>query len=879
MRIFGAQNEPGVQIIEKDSQKTIEPSSLGNACFIGVSEKGSLDELIFTNDFNDFVDKCGFELNEYNYYLPGAVKDFYNNNNGYGQAIIMRVADGHELEGSLDVYGKHCGSYFYSSDDSWIEIPELLFRVTAKNGGRWSGQFDAYEDALASSAKIHDTYIETDLTMLKNKWQGGFLYIVGSGQIYNITSNTTAGVINLESFNNVLNDYNISGSADLHYQLILLDQLIDDRYSKNLSICFKPGTIDKSLYFGMDVFSNEELKYSYDNLTLDSADVNYFIENVINDDESNDDFEVEAISDKYSSLHQGSNRSYEVISVGSNYITVQPFKVMSFSGTGTGKIGSVVWSAEEIPVLPIDLSIEFTADSVFTVEDTSGKYNDLPGGTTGVAWASGFDELPSFTISAGTKTGDIFEVKIDPLPWWIKNDEYGTFYSSAKNIYVYSSRNLTTKYLAKKVSFKKIYFYNTLGTEVVAPQKASYLGDALTFPVVITLSTNDAFDIDGSSANVAGAVAAASYTSLTLLVAALNSAWTIGGGAGSPFSEDTSDGDRVKFTDPDTVDSGLGKDSFYSLNTASDSCYSSIGFTETDANVYGDVGSLVQVSFPEPLWGGVDGFHDSTTLETKFLEKLGLDDNLLESLKGLGLGLVKLYCPGIVDEDILKALTALGENFSYTVRIDPDDSLSDENDVIDWVENDVGKNDFLVCGFPGWKKDGSSIFPLGGEILGMEARIAGAYDGYHKASAGVNAKLLTVKKLYPEIIKLNESLLNSHNIQIIKKYFGNYITWGDRQISLDNTWKWKHQREYVSNIERVLLEQMDWTIFEIPNSESLQLVLSSLTSYFSTEKSKGAIKNYQITINSKNEVYLTLDPIETLEQLKIVLQKGGIVES
>ncbi len=894
-RTFGVNLAPGVKLTEKDSGKAIIPASTGNVCFIGVTEKGNFDELIFTSDINDFREKCGNSLISETQYLPDSVADYYNNNNSNGQLMVIRVSDGHEEEGVLTVRSKHPSTYPMTEDATWVDFgEEVLFTIAAKNGGRWSGRFDYYHNRLAAAGDMLATTVDTKITMDKNKWKGGYIYICGSGESYYILSNTTAGVITVEPADNVTGDYVLSGSADLDYVLIMPDNVVDNKYNRSLCFMFEPGVLNKATYFGMKVYENEELKYSYPNLTLDSTDTDYFLENVINNDDNNYDFEVTAVSDKYAARYQASNRVYEVKSHSTNTITVEPFKIISYDVTNplvNVEINPITWVGDEKMVYPCELLLTFTAAAAFTVTDTTGRYNDLPAGATGAPYDANvdgtLDGIPAFTVVADALyvLGDTITIRIDPLPWWIGNDDL-TFSSSLDNFYVYSDRlQMTTKYLAKSVSFKKITFYNTLGTDIDEPQAAEYIGADLTgtFPITIVLGASDALlvGIPGTPAGVTGTVAAAAYANLTLLVAALNVAWVGGGGVGTPFSAYTTGGvECVKFTDPT---SHLGKDSFLEIMTVASSCYTLIGFTVADP-IYGDAGSIIQCAFPESMWGGEDGWHDSTTLETAYISKLGLSNNLLEQAKGEGLGLIKLACPGIIDTDILKSLISLGEHYSYPVRIDPVSTYTDENVVTNWCENTIGKSDFLRCAFPGWKIDVATIYPLTGEIMGTEARICKAYNGYHKAPAGVGAKLNGVKKLYPELPYLNEDILNSHGVQIIKKVQGNVVIWGGRQICIDSAWLWIHQRDWVSHLERGFLESFDWVIFEIPDKLTRQNILSSLSDYLYKEYVKGALvgdsfkDSCSITMNNKNEVYINFYLVDTLEQLKIFITKLGITE-
>ena len=68
------------------------------------------------------------------------------------------------------------------------------------------------------------------------------------------------------------------------------------------------------------------------------------------------------------------------------------------------------------------------------------------------------------------------------------------------------------------------------------------------------------------------------------------------------------------------------------------------------------------------------------------------------------------------------------------------------------------------------------------------------------------------------------------------------MVWGDRTLSVDPTWKWKHQREQMSHYERTLLASFDWITFAINDPVTQNLALSSLRSLFLPEFLKRALR-------------------------------------
>ena len=76
----------------------------------------------------------------------------------------------------------------------------------------------------------------------------------------------------------------------------------------------------------------------------------------------------------------------------------------------------------------------------------------------------------------------------------------------------------------------------------------------------------------------------------------------------------------------------------------------------------------------------------------------------------------------------------------------------------------------------------------------------------------------------------------------IKRVKGNFIIWGDRTISLDAAWKFKHQRELMSHYENRLREGFDFVIFALNNPDTQAMLVSTLRAFFQPEFAKGAVR-------------------------------------
>ena len=143
---------------------------------------------------------------------------------------------------------------------------------------------------------------------------------------------------------------------------------------------------------------------------------------------------------------------------------------------------------------------------------------------------------------------------------------------------------------------------------------------------------------------------------------------------------------------------------------------------------------------------------------------------------------------------------------------------------------------------------------------------------------------------------LNEELLNPRGINVIKKKLGNFILWGDRTLHVDPTWRFKHQREIMSNYEHVLQESFDFIIFALNNPTTQATVLTSLRTFFLPEFTKGALVGDTfgdaaiIKVDSENNtpataaagdlfVDILLRIVDTVERLRIRIGPQGIFEA
>ena len=306
---------------------------------------------------------------------------------------------------------------------------------------------------------------------------------------------------------------------------------------------------------------------------------------------------------------------------------------------------------------------------------------------------------------------------------------------------------------------------------------------------------------------------------------------------------------------------------------------------------------------PLEMSGGEDG--NAGIVDSDYTQQAwDVDNSPFNRLFGRNMGLIKYATPGNTATAVQKAGVAYAEAKNHQYRYEIPSATVTEAGAITYINDTLGRSDFAVVAFPSYgtvpdplsNEGKTKTVTLTGMIHGREARIAADYDGYHKAEAGIDAKLPKLLDIPTSDAILNEELLNPAGIAIIKKVKGNFIIWGDRTVHSDPTWKWKHQRETMSYYEHVLQESFDWIIFMINDRTTESLAISALNSFFLPEYAKRAVRGntFQEAVIIKLDDELNTDATrangdmiseiklrlaDTVERFIIRIGKQGIFES
>ena len=328
------------------------------------------------------------------------------------------------------------------------------------------------------------------------------------------------------------------------------------------------------------------------------------------------------------------------------------------------------------------------------------------------------------------------------------------------------------------------------------------------------------------------------------------------------------------------------------------------------------------VQWNERLTKGYDGYIAGMTSNDY---ELLIDPSTtpLKRLKEMNLGLVKFAFPGIAKPTAAltlqrKAMNVLAPAFNWQYRAELPDEYVDDQSILNWVNNSLGRSDLAVISVPTYMNIRDPLAVAGSEArealvstvgmqLGREALVARQYDGYHKAAAGVDVTLPLITS--SSVLgrpdnprRLNEELLNPAGLNALRWATGGntIIVWGDRTLDNSTVFKWKHKREQLSHYENIILENFDWAIFEINDTTADADVLAAVHSFFIDEYRKRAIRGDTfvggrnpaaiIKMDEENNtdavraqgnqvIEVSLRFADTVERLKFIIGAMGVVES
>jgi hypothetical protein len=231
-------------------------------------------------------------------------------------------------------------------------------------------------------------------------------------------------------------------------------------------------------------------------------------------------------------------------------------------------------------------------------------------------------------------------------------------------------------------------------------------------------------------------------------------------------------------------------------------------------------------------------YNVSGILDSHYLTYLDPSTSPFRRLRGQNKGLVKLMLPGKTSVAVQKAAYAFCEAMGGWIFV-PEfpDTITTEEDAVDWANNTLGRNDFVAASWPTYwecqdRKTGLlKTRPITGQLLGLEAAFATAWRGYHKPAAGEDAVL--TRPVRPSFVPTGQEF--EIDMEVLQRGAVNgvrpagpsssiMIKDGNLMLCLDSQWRWKSVREQASHYLSWFIEHYNWTIHRL-NEPSEQIVI------------------------------------------------------
>ena len=876
LRSFGPVRGAGVRVIEKASEKQIVPGALGVTAFTGIMRKGPVGKAFRAKTRTEFLFKAGDVIPES--LLPNSALSFYKANNGAGELWLNRVTDGSEKKSSLSLFNR-------------LNTGTLVAKFEAGNGGRWAGKKQRHVDEYASITATTLTLTNSPANLKEDELAGGAVKLKAvPGKSFLIISNSSAGVLQFAGDVDLVDEVN--GSANK------LMEIIVENNGESLAVLVKDGLLNPSTEFGLEFYLIEggisSLEKSFDNLSINPTDNNYFV-SVINAD-NDSDFLIKAtdlnIGGSKVAGQRPSNYANEILALTDVQLTTRiDYAVLNSAALAKMKTSLPTIGSE---IIKDKLTLTNTAAGARAEEELTFSANvandeTLEVGGVVYTWKSALT-VPA--VATEILIGADAEGSIDNLVAFLNANSPATFgekdsatvaHVHARTAGVVGNALSLVSSDANVVAGAALLSGGINQTWDMVSENMPFLGTLAVISDVAFVESNDfgyGFTLEDTTLDSTKSWAIAD--TIVLIVEPLEKDEQVGG-----------------FVFPDESDS---RKKFQIVSNDADKITVKPG---SDMTAVGSVGGTYRSQYVEELEKGYDGISgvDDTTYEAAY----DTGTSPLRQLRGKNLGLVKMATPGITSSAVQKAGVAFAASQNWQYRYEIPATITDEVAAEEFINSTIGRNDFAVVSWPSFYKiskegGGLKLVSATGGIQGVEARIARDFDGFHKAAAGTEAIISEAIELPDgmgdEREPLDEEFLNPQGINVLKFKDGNVILWGDRTAGVDPAFNFKHQREYLSHIENVFLENFDFIIFALNSAEggTDQLLFASFIAFFTPELAKGAIvgnnvlEATQLKIDAENNTDATrgtgdlfadmsIDIVDTVERFTIRVSKRGITES
>ncbi len=841
--------ESGTRVESTDQARSIVPSPLGVSGLVGAYEWGPTNEAVVHTGKSNYVEVRGAAIRE----DPTAVvaEHWYQAARGAGQLVTLRLVDGDEAQSSRDVYARDIEEFreFIAPTALHTNVLTLQGRYPGRRGGQVAN-LSGYHANLATGFNATAGTFATGVTMLTDVWRDTVLGFTGVARTYAVTANSVAGILSIDV------PTGDAGPTGAGYWYIVLAATRFDGQDYGLAFGIdnsqqRPGTETKLAIYDRFASGRRAVK-TWQSVGFDTA-LGSYVEQIITR-EANDNLQhlvtatatppPDTTQDEYrpanyaALVHPDSGITNVLTLVTHNWARVSP-------GGGDARIDptTVAYGAQPLRVRAVaTFTAATTADVVFSTWEgaaISGTYTTGTDGLTlGALFAPGVPWLPSFSLFAGLNAmaaTDTITIWFNPLPLGLETLN-GVLYPHAHD-QGSGANNIRTSFVVRS---------NTATTVTLA--SATDLGVDHTLVAsgmpTITSTIPGTYNLAGGETFIyqIGTEPAVTLTQ-TLVGAAVTTAALIVELTTQEIA--TNPVPRVRFTvsatDSVTVeclhDYGVG-----SLLTVTTGTLNAIIGIINATNDAGTDGTVVALSFMEGLTGGLDGV---ATLgnDNEYIDAWDISGSPLNTLLDQNHGFVRYAMPGVNVAAAQNAATVWVAANGHGFRGEFPASITDEDAAADWKTTNLTGDEniamaFDSLGYPARRPfvGEEALYPTSGAIMGMEARLAAQFKGYHVAAAGEKAdigdvfyRLLSDDSFTQAAPKKATGLLNSAGIQAVNHVGAAIFVFGDRNPADAYAGTvWKHMVEARLHIMHTLERLGDPYVFEDLGLESRAALASAI---------------------------------------------------
>lgn len=930
-RTYGVKGAAGVSVTEEEVRGPIQAGRFGTSVLVGVYERGPVMEPIVMVGPKQMKRKVGGRM--LGTIAPDGVEDFWDHSDGAGTLVAVRLTDGNERKAGLQVMSRHTGVAQHVASPLKAAAEEEVvpvLTISAKNGGRWAGrkQFNFWND-LTIAGNITETTVDTGETLLEDELVGGHVRLDGThpdaAKLYEITGNTTAGVITVRPGSTMLADaQGDPAQTEVDVYITLPEVSMGTNRLKGVAVQFTEGALDPALEFGLKVFVDGVKVHEWESLSMDPLSPRY-AETVINDDDANEEIEVTDMLQtgiEITEFTRPGNFVRMVSSITATDITFQNVVVkQNDDTTNIHPVSAVAPGDEHLVPGVLEFQWDDTAKEwvvTFTSGQETARFEDLPvfhsggGAAYSEVWTSPTPYLPNITIDHDADPADEAKLVFEILP--VMTDMIGG------SVYPDVDGAQMTGFAIRSVD------NDTLTVESGDPSSVGSVGAAGT----VTGSVDVAAGVEISAANnqFIMAVDGRSETAIDIVNGLGKTPETIrdeinailaakfGVGYVAAYVEVDGAAKYLRFTSPGGFD-GAGPGSSIKLKSTGavhDAFYALFGFTvgagPAEASWYGTSGTRARVEFLQPLTGGYDGLAPDLA---DYLAAFALDaSNPMSQLREAGYGQFMVSVPGLAENDDLSsadiiAIHKQGERYCESMPHayfgeTPLDKV-DEVDIFNYWNDDVGRSDMGITYLPSFGDRPDPDAPLKlkrvsnmPSVMGHWAKKAVTNEGYHRPAAGPDVALHKLTKLPDGHTSYNENFLNPGGFNVIKKRRGSFVVWGARTMYENSTWRQATVRMQFNHYVWVFIDNYDWVIFALNDEDTWGLIEASAVEYLDLEAAKRVLrapaggKAYLVKVDADNNPQSEIDEgiahldiklwfTKFIEQLAISIGAGGITES